>query len=222
MIKNNLMTNKNKSITIMVLGAIIIVISLFGFIKYSIQPKTMIQNDVKATQNLFETIDSQMTLNDQSIYMATDPSGYVSELITVIRTVSSIKPTFGNLQSDSINYYDEYNDDTDSNISVRYMLNFAQSKVDNIYIIRKIKSENLFDYNAHNAFSLILFNLNKQHNIKPATSLRLELSPIKMKNGDAYHYFAKESDITKPVVYDACKETLDCLYISRYHSTIPR
>lgn len=213
---------------------------LFAVLTFTLKPQTFIKDDVAATQDLFKQIDEQMTWNGHNVYMTLESTGYVNILNTVVSTVGLMRPEYPALNADTINYYydnsrspdsvpfnvkpeyaEQFKPD-DSQISIRYIINFDQSKVDNVYLVRKIDHEDYFSFNAHATLSHIIFNLNKQQNIKPATSLRLELTPIKMKNGEAYHYFAKESDINTPVAYDTCKDTLDCLYISRYKSTVPR
>lgn len=188
---------------------------------FTLKPESIIKNDMAATQDLFRTIDAQMLSNGHNAYMSLEPTGHVTNLINVITTVA-LPNDVPNLSVSTTDYYLSYAEHPDSQISVRYAINFDQSKVDNVYLLRKIDHEEYFGFNEHATLSHIIFNLNKAYNIKPSTSLRLELTPIKMKNGDVYHYFAKDSDITKPVAYDTCKDTLDCLYISRYKSTVPR
>lgn len=213
---------------------------LFAVLTFTLKPQTLIKDDVAATQELFKHIDDQMTWNSDSAYMTLAPTGYVTHLVTVIGTVGFLRPDLPALTAETVVYYNEnsrhpdsaplnvkpeytsYFKQSNSQTSLHYAINFDQSKVDNIYLIRKIDYEDFFGFNAHATMSHIIFNLNKINNIKPSTSLRLELTPIKMKNGEAYHYFAKESEINTPVAYDTCKDTLDCLYISRYKSTVPR
>lgn len=229
-------------VSVMITAGVLCVLAviLFAVLTFTLKPQTFIKDDVAATQDLFKHIDEQMTWNFDNIYMTLEPTGYVNILNIVVTTVGLQRPEFTSLNADTINYYrDNYRSPDSvpfnvkpeyadrfkrekSQISMSYVINFDQSKVDNVYLVRKIDHEDYFSFDAHATLSHIIFNLNKQQNIKPSSSLRLELTPIKMKNGEAYHYFAKESDINTPVAYDTCKDTLDCLYISRYKSTVPR
>lgn len=186
-----------------------------------IKPETVIKDDIGATEDLFKVIDIQMKSNGHNAYMSLEPTGHVSNLVNVIQTVA-MPNDLPNIDVSTAEYYLDYAQNPESQISIRYSINFDQSEVDNVYLIRKIDHNDYFGFNEHATLSHIIFTLNKSHNIKPSTSLRLELSPIKMKNGEAYHYFAKQDDINTPVAYDTCKDTLDCLYISRYKSTVPR
>jgi hypothetical protein len=233
------MSNNKIKIALSLTAVVVVILGYFLFTQV-IKPDTIIKDDVAATQDLFKHIDEHMTWNLDNVYMTLEPTGYVNIFNTVVTTVGLQRPEFPSLNADTINYYrdnyrspgsvpfnvkPEYADrfkPEKSQISMSYFINFDQSKVDNVYLVRKIDHEDYFSFNAHATLSHIIFNLNKQQNIKPSTSLRLELTPIKMKNGEAYHYFAKESDINTPVAYDTCKDTLDCLYISRYKSTVPR
>lgn len=232
--------NKNKvKITLSLTALVLVVLGYFLFTQV-IKPDTLIKDDMAATEDLFNHIDEQMSWNVHNVYMTLYPEDYVNNFLPVVRTVGLIHPEKPELKADTVNYYynnsryadshpfnvkPEFADNfkpKPSQISITYRINFDQSKVDNVYLIRKINHEDYFSFNAHATLSQIIFNLNKIHNIKPSTSLRLELSPIKMKNGEAYHYFAKQDDINTPVAYDSCKDTLDCLYVSRYKSTVPR
>lgn len=225
------MSNNKIKIALSLTAVVVVILGYFLFTQV-IKPDTIIKDDVAATQDLFKHIDEQMTWGGDNVYMTLTPTGYVDNLVTVIGTVGFTYRDLPSLRAETLNYYAEnskYPDSApysiklaDSQISLRYTINFDQSRVDNVYLVRKIDHEDYFSFNAHATLSHIIFNLNKQHNIKPATSLRLELTPIKMKNGEAYHYFAKQDDINTPVAYDTCKDTLDCLYISRYKSTVPR
>lgn len=212
---------KNKTKIIVSLTAVVIVILGYFLFTQVIKPETFIKDDMAATESLFKMIDEQMLSNGHIAYMSLEPTGPVSNLVNVVGSVA----TPNNLPNSDVlttDYYLEYANNPDSQINVRYVINFDQSEVDNVYLIRKINHRDYFGFNDHATLSHIIFNLNKAHNIKPSTSLRLELAPIKMKNGSAYHYFAKDTDINTPVAYDTCKETLDCVYISRYNSTVER
>lgn len=213
--------NKNKAkITLSLAALVLVVLGYFLFTQF-IKPETVIKDDIAATQDLFRVIDIQMKSNGHNAYMSLEPTGHVSNLVNVVNTVA-MPDNLPNINTSMAEYYFDYARNPDSQISIRYSINFDQSKVDNVYLIRKIDHNDYFGFNEHATLSHIIFTLNKTHNIKPSTSLRLELSPIKMKNGEAYHYFAKQNDINTPVAYDTCKDTLDCLYISRYKSTVPR
>ena len=213
--------SKNKIKIALSLTAVVVVILVFFLFTQVIKPDTIIKEDMAATQDLFNSIDNQMVTNANNAYMSLEPTGYVINLVDVIDIISNTDG-LQELSQATKDYYFMYSNNPDSQISVRYAINFAQSKVDNIYLVRKIAHDDYFGFNEHATLSHIIFNLNKAHNIKPSTSLRLELAPIKMKNGSAYHYFAKAPDINTPVAYDTCKETLDCVYISRYNSTFER
>jgi hypothetical protein len=213
--------NKNKvKITLSLAALVLVVLGYFFFIQF-IKPETVIKDDIAATQDLFRVIDIQMKSNGHNAYMSLEPTGHVSNLVNVVNTVA-MPDNLPPINTSTAEYYLDYAQNPDSQISIRYSINFDQSKVDNVYLIRKIDHNDYFGFNEHATLSHIIFTLNKSHNIKPSTSLRLELAPIKMKNGEAYHYFAKQDDINTPVAYDTCKDTLDCLYISRYKSTVPR
>jgi len=213
--------NKNKAkITLSLTALVLVVLGYFLFTQF-IKPETVIKDDIGATEDLFKVIDIQMKSNGHNAYMSLEPTGHVSNLVNVIQTVA-MPNDLPNIDVSTAEYYLDYAQNPESQISIRYSINFDQSEVDNVYLIRKIDHNDYFGFNEHATLSHIIFTLNKSHNIKPSTSLRLELSPIKMKNGEAYHYFAKQDDINTPVAYDTCKDTLDCLYISRYKSTVPR
>jgi hypothetical protein len=194
---------------------------------FTLKPESVIKNDVASTKELFNAIDTQMALKSHGVFMTLDPTGETYDLVSAVVTnngIESVKDfkNYKEINPAMVDYYTDFHEDKESAYTVTYSINFSESKVDNIYLVRKIQHESYFGPNEHATLSHIIFNLNKEHNIKPATSLRLELTPIKMTNGEAYHYFAKEADITKPVAFDACKETLDCVYISRYRTTIPK
>lgn len=213
--------HKNKSKIILSLISLVLVVLGYLLFTQFIKPETVIKDDIAATQDLFRVIDIQMKSNGHNAYMSLEPTGHVSNLVNVVNTVA-MPDNLPNINTSTAEYYLDYARIPDSQISIRYSINFDQSKVDNVYLIRKIDHNDYFGFNEHATLSHIIFTLNKSHNIKPSTSLRLELAPIKMKNGEAYHYFSKQDDINTPVAYDTCKETLDCLYISRYKSTVPR
>lgn len=219
------MTNKKSNTNIKVLSGIavfIVVVAIYVAFTQFIKPETLIKDDISATQELFGVIDKQMLSNGHNAYMSLDPTGHVMNLVNVINSVGmdGVEPPY--FSENTTNYYLDYAQHPDSTISVRYSVNFDQSKVDNVYLIRKIDHEDYFSFNAHATLSHIIFDLNKMHNIRPSTSLRLELTPIKMKNGEAYHYFANENKLNTPVAFDSCKESMDCVYVSRYKSTVPR
>lgn len=213
--------HKNKSKIILSLTALVLAVLGYFLFTQFIKPETVIKDDIAATEDLFRVIDIQMLSNGHNAYMSLEPTGHVSNLVNVIETVA-MPNSLPNINVSTAEYYLYYAQNPESQISIRYSINFDQSEVDNVYLIRKIDHNDFFGFNEHATLSHIIFTLNKSHNIKPSTSLRLELSPIKMKNGEAYHYFAKQNDINTPVAYDTCKDTLDCLYISRYKSTVPR
>lgn len=219
------MTNKKSNTNIKVLSGIavfIVVVAIYVAFTQFIKPETLIKDDISATQELFGVIDKQMLSNGHNAYMSLDPTGHVMNLVNVINSVGmdGAEPPY--FSENTTNYYLDYAQHPDSTISVRYSINFDQSKVDNVYLIRKIDHEDYFSFNAHATLSHIIFDLNKMHNIRPSTSLRLELTPIKMKNGEAYNYFANENKLNTPVAFDSCKESMDCVYVSRYKSTVPR
>ena len=212
--------SKNKIKIALLLTALVVVTLGYFLFTQVIKPETIIKDDMAATQDLFTSIDNQMVTNANNAYISLEPTGYVINLVDVINKLAHTDD-LQELNPATKDYYLMYSNNPDSQISVRYAINFDQSKVDNIYLIRKIDHEEYFGFNEHATLSHIIFNLNKAHNIKPSASLRLELLPVKMKNGEVYHYFAKDTDINSPVSYDSCKESLDCVYISRYKSTVP-
>lgn len=145
-----------------------------------IKPETVIKDDIAATEDLFRVIDIQMLSNGHNAYMSLEPTGHVSNLVNVIETVA-MPNSLPNINVSTAEYYLYYAQNPESQISIRYSINFDQSEVDNVYLIRKIDHNDFFGFNEHATLSHIIFTLNKSHNIKPSTSLRLELSPIKMK-----------------------------------------
>lgn len=217
------MTKNKSNSNIKVLSGIFVFIAIVAiYVAFTqfIKPETFIKDDIAATQDLFKMIDDRMLSNNHKEFMRLDPTGHVSNLVHSVALID--QSTLSDTYSVTDHYYVEYARNPDSAITIQYRINFDQNKVDNVYLIRKIAHEDYFSFNAHATLSHVIFDLNKMHNIKPSTSLRLELTPIKMKNGEAYHYFANEKEINTPVAFNTCKESMDCVYVSRYKSTVQR